>query len=73
MAQTTNNDNSGTAVVLGILLAVIIAIGAYFFMKNETGLPGTETTNISVEAPDVAPSAGNNTVDDVPTTPSPAQ
>ena len=70
MAQTANNDNSGVGVVLGIVLAVVIAIGAYFFFKNEGALPGTETTNISVEAPDVAPSAGDNTVDDVPTTPS---
>lgn len=54
-----NNDNSGMGVVLGIVLAIAIAIGAYFFMKSEGGLPGTETTNISVDMPDVTPSAGD--------------
>lgn len=60
MANPNNNDNSGVGVVLGILLAVIIAVGAYFFIKNEDGMPGTETTNVNIEAPDVAPSGGDN-------------
>lgn len=68
MANPNTNDNSGMGVVLGIVLAIAIAIGAYFFMKSEGGLPGTETTNVNIEAPDVAPSAG-----DAPsTTPNPA-
>ncbi len=59
MAQTTNNDSSGTGVILGVLLAILIGVGAYFFMKQEGGMPGTETTNVTIEAPDVAPSAGD--------------
>jgi hypothetical protein len=59
MANPNTNDNSGVGVVLGILLAVIIAVGAYFFIKNEGAIPGSETTNVTIEAPQVAPSAGD--------------
>lgn len=64
MAQTAN-DNSGMGVILGVILAVVIAIGAYFFIKSEGGLDGTQTTNIempdvNIDAPEVAPSAGDN-------------
>ena len=63
MAQT--NDNSGIGVILGVILAIVIAIGAYFFIKSEGGLEGAQTTNIelpdvNVDAPEVAPSAGDN-------------
>lgn len=52
MAQT--NDNSGMGVVLGILIAVVFAVGGYFFVKKEGGLnsPNTTTTT-NIEMPDV--------------------
>lgn len=62
MAQTS--DNSGMGVVLGILIAVVLAIAAYFFIQNQGGIGGGSTTNVSVEAPaaggnDTAPAAGD--------------
>jgi hypothetical protein len=59
MAQQT--DNSGVGVILGILVAVLLVVGGYFFIKNEGGVaPATnEVTNIdlpdvNVDAPDAA-------------------
>ena len=53
MAQTTNtSDNSGMGVVLGILLAVLIVVGGYFFLRSEGALPQGSTT-ANIEAPDV--------------------
>ena len=56
--STPNNnvprsDNSGMGVILGILLAVLIVVGGYFFLKNEGTLPGTNATTATIEAPDV--------------------
>lgn len=59
-----NTDNSSTGVILGIILAVAIAIGAYYFIKSEGGMKGGDTTNIvmpETKAPDVAPSSGSST------------
>lgn len=63
MAQYPNNsnlnnpaprsDNSGMGVVLGILLAVLIVVGGYFFLKNEGTLPDNNATTANIEAPDV--------------------
>ena len=62
MAQYPNNsnpnnnvprsDNSGMGVILGILLAVLIVVGGYFFLKSEGTLPDNATT-ANIEAPDV--------------------
>ena len=54
MAQNTTNDSSGMGVVLGILLAVVVAIGAYFFIANRDGATGLE------------PAAGDTTVNIAP-------
>ena len=53
MVQT--NDNSGMGVILGILIAVVLAVGGYFFVKKEGGLDGskTTTTTTNIELPDV--------------------
>lgn len=49
MTQTT--DNSGTGVILGILVTVMLVVGGYFFLKSNGELDRTNTTNI--ELPDV--------------------
>ena len=69
MVQTTNtSDNSGMGVILGILLAVLIVVGGYFFLRSEGSIPGDGTsTTANIEAPDVTineapdaePSAGS--------------
>lgn len=46
------NDNSGTGVVLGILIAVILIAGGYFFLKSEGQVPG-EANMTNIEMPDV--------------------
>lgn len=55
MAQ---NDNSGMGVVLGILLAVVVIVGAYFFFQSN-GTPnalepaaGIEAPNVNIDMPD---------------------
>ena len=58
MAQ--QNDNSGTAVILGILVAVLIAVGGYYFLKSEGGINmAGDTTNIEMPDVNVAPAAGD--------------
>ena len=49
MADTA--DNSGTGVILGILITVMRGVGGYFFLKSNGELDGGTTTNI--EMPDV--------------------
>lgn len=58
MAQQPN-DNSGTGVILGILVAALIAVGGYYFLKSEGAIDGAGTT-ANIEMPDVniAPAAG---------------
>lgn len=51
MAQT--NDNSGMGVVLGILIAVVLAVGGYFFVKKEGGLDKTASSTTNIEMPDI--------------------
>ena len=49
-----NNDNSGTGVILGILVAVVLAAGVYYFAggHNEPDLSiNTPAGNISAEVP----------------------
>ena len=58
MAQ--QNDNSGTGVILGILIAVIIAVGGYYFLKSEGGIDvAGDTTTIEMPDVNVAPAAGD--------------
>jgi hypothetical protein len=59
--MNNNTDNSGTGVILGIILAIAVAIGAYYFIKSEGGLDGTNTTNIELPDVNIAPAAGNAT------------
>ena len=57
----SNSGDSGGNVVMGVVLAIIIAaiaIGALFMYQNgvfQTESPKTETTNINVTAPPVIP------------------
>lgn len=58
--MATQNDNSGTGVILGILVAVLIAIGGYYFLRSEGDLDvAGETTNIEMPDVNVAPAAGD--------------
>lgn len=53
MAQATNaSDNSGMGVVLGILIAVLLVVGGFFFLRSQ-GVIETGTTTANIEAPDV--------------------
>ena len=57
----TSSDNSGMGVILGILLAIVLAVAAYFFFTQDGG--NSSTTNIdlpdvNVSAP-ATPGAGN--------------
>jgi len=54
------SDNSGMGVVLGVIIAVLIAVGGYFFMQSQ-GMIGSpaDTTTVNIEAPSAAePAAG---------------
>jgi hypothetical protein len=52
MAQNQTTDNSGTGVVLGVLLAIVIAIGAYFFIQNrDDDATNTLEPAAGIEAP----------------------
>jgi hypothetical protein len=61
--MATSTDNSGMGVVLGILIAVLLAVGAYFFIQSRGGVGGTTTNidlpDVNVEAP-AAPAPVNN-------------
>ncbi len=59
MAQQTTSDNSGMGVVLGILLAIVVAVGAYFFMRGN-------------DAGNIEPAAGNEAIVNT-TEPAPAE
>jgi len=48
--MATESDGSGMGVVIGILLAIVIAIGAYFIIQNNGGVGGSKT---SIDMPDV--------------------
>lgn len=53
MAQTTN-DNSGMGVVLGVILAVLIVVGGFFFLRSEGMVDtSTGTTTAGMQSPDV--------------------
>lgn len=53
MVQTTNtSDNSGMGVVLGILIAVLLVVGGFFFLRSQ-GMIETGTATANIEAPDV--------------------
>ena len=77
MAQTTNtSDNSSMGVVLGILIAVLLVVGGFFFLKSQ-GVVGDGTTTANIEAPDVTvnnaePAAGTEAAP-APANPAPAQ
>lgn len=62
MAQTQNSDNSGMGVVLGIVIAVLIAVGGYFFLQSQGMIGGNaDTTTVNIEAPSLTePAAGNS-------------
>lgn len=56
------NDNSGMGVILGILVAVAIAIGGYYFLKSEGQIGDGSMDVTNIEMPDVnvnAPDAPN--------------
>lgn len=60
MAETIHNhsDNTGTGVILGIIIAALLVIAAFMIFGN--GFGGDRTTNIDMpdvkmEAPDVKP------------------
>lgn len=60
-------DGSGTGVVLGILLAVVIAVGAYFFIQNRNDTTtlepaagvATSTTGETTAVPNAEPTDPN--------------
>lgn len=52
MTQTTN-DNSGMGVILGILVAVLLVVGGFFFLKSQGVIGAGSTTTANIEAPDV--------------------
>lgn len=57
----TTADGSGNGVIIGILLAVVIAVGAYFFLKSNNNAALEPAAG--VEAPlagDTTTPAGNN-------------
>jgi hypothetical protein len=47
--MANNNDNSGLGVALGILLAVIIVVGGYFFIDNNS----VDRSGPTINMPDV--------------------
>ncbi len=71
MAQQTTNESSGMGVVLGILLAVVIAIGAYFFLTG-----GNSPDSLEPAAGTMASAPGDQTgtmdTPDTATSPTPA-
>lgn len=80
MVQNPNtvpaSDNSGMGVVLGILLAVLIVVGGFFFLRSQ-GVIETGTTTANIEAPDVTinttePAAGTESAP-APANTAPAQ
>src|SRR4051812_33223801 len=48
MAQ---QDNSGMGVVLGVLVAIVVVVGAYFFLNNRTDIGAGDRTDINVTSP----------------------
>lgn len=62
-------DNSGMGVVLGILLAVVIVVGAFFFLRGGDDLPSAEPA-AGMDTP--ATSGMDSPSDTYPATPSPA-
>ena len=77
MAQAPDtSDNSGMGVVLGILLAVLIVVGGFFFLRSQ-GMMGDGTSTANIEAPDVTinttePAAGTEPAP-APANPAPAR
>jgi hypothetical protein len=60
-------ESSGIGVVLGILLVVVIAVGAYFFIQNRNGdRTGLEPAagNTAMEAPDTSAIPADNSADE---------
>ncbi len=62
--MTQTNDNSGMGVILGILVAVLLVVGGFFFLKSQGVIGAGRTTTANIEAPDVTinvpePAAGD--------------
>lgn len=55
MADVIHTDNSGTGVVIGILVAAVIAIGAYFVIQNRDSGP-----DLSIEVPNASATIDTN-------------
>lgn len=51
MADIIQTDNSGTGVIIGILVAAIIAVGAYFVIQNRDSGP-----DLKIEVPNASAS-----------------
>lgn len=64
--MATESENSGMGVVLGVLLAIVLAIGAYFIIANNNGDVGVGAPRSSVEMPDVNINNPPPATDDVP-------
>jgi hypothetical protein len=67
MAENYNqqsDERAGMGVVLGIILAVVIAIGAYFFMQNRDG-----SSDLEPAAGMDTPLAGDTAAPDTGTAP----
>jgi|GEM_PF-5329429 len=63
MADVIHTDNSGTGIVIGILVALVVAIGAYFVIADRDAAGPDINVNMPsasapAAAPDVAPAAG---------------
>lgn len=47
-------DKSGASVVLGMMVAVLVVVGAYFFLKSQGIIATGGLTTANIEAPDTA-------------------
>ena len=72
----TTTDGSGNGVIIGILLAVVIAVGAYFFMKSNDNTALEPAAGIETPAGETNADVNVMPSDAVPTpapAPTPAQ
>ena len=61
MADVIHTDNSSTGIVIDILVALVVAIGAYFVLANRDAAGPDISVNMpaaSAPAPDAGPATG---------------
>ncbi len=73
MAQTTNtSDNSGMGVIAGILIAVLLVVGGYFFIQGRDTAGTGRDVAVNIETPSNAEPAAGNAAPQTPTSNAPA-